>query len=73
MEINYYPKCMEILFGDPLPPPVIISYAILIQRLKQMLPGAILILQYTCLIQFEFKIDENPVWRPPPPQVLVSY
>ena len=33
-------------------------------KLMEILSGAPLLLQYTFLIQFLFKIDENPLWRP---------
>ena len=31
------------------------------------------LLQHTFLIQFLFNIDENPLWRPPPPPVHFPY
>ena len=31
------------------------------------------LLQHTFLIQFLFKTDANPLWRPPPPPVYIPY
>jgi hypothetical protein len=42
-------------------------------KLMTILSGDPFLLQYTFLIQFSFKTDENPLWWPPPPLVHIPY
>jgi hypothetical protein len=67
---NCYSKLMQILSGDSL---LLHTPSLFNSKVMQILSGDALLHQYTFLIQFLFKTDENPLWRPPPPPVHIPY